>query len=74
MSNNSTVQSAFALARSGECSGIEDIRRLLKRDRHDQVDAHLSSPSLGRQLRQLCTEAMLLRNGPPSDQGEPVPG
>lgn len=64
MSNGSTVQSAFELARSGDCSGVEDIRRLLKRDRHDQVDAHLSSPSLNRQLRDLCTEAMLLRRDP----------
>jgi hypothetical protein len=57
MSSDSTVQSAFALARSGECAGVEDIRRLLKQQRHDQVDAHLSSPSLSRQLRQLCVEA-----------------
>ena len=68
MSNDSTVRSAFTLARSGDCSGIEDIRRLLKQQRHDNVDAHLSSPSLTRQLRQLCAEATLLRNGPDNDQ------
>ena len=62
MSTDSTVQTAFALARSGDCASIEDIRRLLKLDRHDQVDAHLSSPSLTRQLRQLCAEATALRN------------
>jgi hypothetical protein len=64
MSNNSTVQSAFALARSGDCSSIDDIRRRLKSDGHDQVDAHLSGPSLSRQLRQLCAEAMLPREAP----------
>lgn len=62
MSINSTVQSAFALARSGDCSSIDDIRRRLKRDGHDQVDAHLSGPSLIRQLRQLCAEALLPRS------------
>lgn len=62
MNGESTVQAAFALARSGVCSGIDDIRRLLKRDGHDQVDAHLASPSLSRQLRGLCTEAALVRS------------
>jgi hypothetical protein len=62
MNAGSTVQAAFALARSGACSGIEDIRRLLKRSGHDQVDAHLSSRSLSRQLRDLCTKAMLMRS------------
>jgi hypothetical protein len=61
MNNGSTVQTAFALARSGDCGGIDDIRRLLKRDGHDQVDAHLSSRSLSRQLRDLCIEAALVR-------------
>jgi hypothetical protein len=64
MSSDSTVQSAFALARSGDCSGIEDIRRLLKGEGHDQVDAHLSSRSLSRKLRNLCAEALLLRSDP----------
>jgi hypothetical protein len=64
MSINSTVQSAFALARSGDCSNIDDIRRRLKRDGHDQVDAHLSGPSLIRQLRQLCADAMLPQRAP----------
>jgi len=67
MSSDSTVQSAFALARSGNCAGIEDIRRLLKQERHEQVDAHLSSPSLSRQLRALCAEATLLQNGLATD-------
>lgn len=30
---------------------------MLKRERFDQVEAHLAGPSLGRQLRALCEAA-----------------
>ncbi len=53
----STLERAFELARSGECANPAEIRVRLKKERHDQVDAHLQGPSITRQLRQLCDEA-----------------
>jgi hypothetical protein len=57
METPSTLERAFALARSGACANIADIRLTLKRERFDQVEAHLAGHSIGRQLRALCDEA-----------------
>ncbi len=61
MQGPTTLERAFALARSGACSGLDEIRRTLKGERYDQVEAHLAGPSIGRQLRALCAEARLSR-------------
>ncbi len=58
-----TVERAFELARSGECVGVDDVRRVLKRERHDAVDAHLAGPSLTKRLRALCEEARQATGG-----------
>jgi hypothetical protein len=57
MQGPSTLERAFALARSGTCAGVADIRMTLKRERFDQVEGHLSGFSITRQLRALCDEA-----------------
>jgi len=57
MTSPTTLERAFALARSGSCTGLDDIRRTLKRERFDQVEAHLAGHSIGKQLRALCDEA-----------------
>ena len=57
MSGPTTLERAFALARSGTCASVADIRQRLRAERFDQVDAHLAGPSLARQLRDLCQEA-----------------
>ncbi|MDQ4088477.1 MAG: hypothetical protein M3177_10795 [Pseudomonadota bacterium] len=57
MTNPTTLERAFALARSGACASVNDIRLRLKQERFDQVDAHLAGPSLARQLRELCAGA-----------------
>lgn len=54
MATPTTLERAFALARSGDCTTIDEIRRRLKAERFDLVEAHLSSTSLTRQLRALC--------------------
>lgn len=56
-SSPSTLERAFQLARSGECASIAEIRVRLKKERHDQVEAHLQGPSINRQLRLLCEAA-----------------
>ena len=55
-----TLERAFDLARSGTCAGVPEIRLALKRERFDQVEAHLSGPSIVRQLRSLCEESRRL--------------
>jgi hypothetical protein len=57
MTQPTTVERAFELARSGSCASVQDIRRRLKSEGYDQVEAHLSGPSLGKQLRRLCEDA-----------------
>jgi hypothetical protein len=57
MQDPTTLERAFALARSGSCASVADIRSTLKKERYDQVEAHLAGPSVGRQLRTLCEEA-----------------
>ena len=52
-----TLERAFALARSGECASVGEIRLRLKKERCDSVEAHLSGPSISRQLRALCDAA-----------------
>lgn len=52
-----TLERAFDLARSGTCAGLPEIRIVLRRERFDQVEAHLAGHSIGRQLRALCEES-----------------
>ncbi|HEY0111568.1 MAG TPA: hypothetical protein VGB59_00290 [Allosphingosinicella sp.] len=52
-----TLERAFALARSGRCVSVSDIRVALKKERYDQVEAHLAGPAIGRQLRALCEQS-----------------
>lgn len=65
-SNPSTLERAFALARSGEYASVGEIRARLRRERCDSVDGHLSGPSITKQLRLLCDEA---RRRVPSETG-----
>ena len=57
MTGPTTLERAFALARSGTCASVNDIRVKLRAERFDQVDAHLAGPSIARQLRELCLES-----------------
>ena len=57
----STLERAFELARSGDYANTVEIRAQLKKERFDQVEAHLSGPAITRQLRQLCQQAAAKR-------------
>lgn len=57
MTPSSTIERAFALARSGTCANLHEIRLKLRAERYDQVDAHLAGSAISRQLRELCLEA-----------------
>jgi hypothetical protein len=52
-----TLERAFELARTGKFHSVEEIRKRLLKEHHDQVDSHLSGPMIRRQLRRACTDA-----------------
>jgi hypothetical protein len=52
-----TLERAFELARTGDCTSVDDIRKRLKAEQYSQVDAHLAGASVRRQLLDLCREA-----------------
>jgi hypothetical protein len=45
-----TVARAFELARGGTCQNVDDVRRLLAREGHSAIHAHLSGARLKKQL------------------------
>ena len=57
MNRISVVERAFELAQSGQCHGVDDIRRRLKEEQFSAIDEHLAGPSLKRQLADICTKA-----------------
>ena len=48
-----TVERAFEIARSGASLSIEGLKRRLKREGYDSVDAHLTGASIKRELTKL---------------------
>jgi hypothetical protein len=57
METTTTIERAFALARSGTCNNVAEVRLALKREGFEQVEAHLAGPAIAKQLRALCEEA-----------------
>lgn len=57
MQTPTTLERAFALARSGRFASVNEIRLALKRERYDQVEAHLAGQAIAKQLRALCEAA-----------------
>jgi hypothetical protein len=53
LNQQTTLERAFELAKSGDCLTISEIRSKLKKEQRDSVDAHLAGPALQRQLRTL---------------------
>jgi len=49
------LERAFALAESGDYSGVSEVRNQLRAEGYDI--AQLSGPSLAKQIRQICQEA-----------------
>ncbi|HWA63205.1 MAG TPA: hypothetical protein VG939_17640 [Caulobacteraceae bacterium] len=56
-SRSTTVQRAYELARSGECEGIADIKRILEAEGRDDIAGQLFGPTIGAALRRLCVAA-----------------
>jgi hypothetical protein len=54
-----TVERAYELARSGQCDSVQAIRKRLKEEHYDAVDAQLAGPAIQRDLRALCAAALV---------------
>ena len=59
--NVTTLERAFQLARSGDCTSMSDLAKVLKRERYDSVDSQLTGPKLRVQLRTIMMETRLKR-------------
>jgi hypothetical protein len=66
--DKSTLERAFELAREGRCHSIDDIRRALTRENYNDVQAHLTGPTIARQMRALIDAARAR-----DPHGSPIP-
>jgi hypothetical protein len=62
MKETSSVERAFALARSGQCRSISEIIRRLPVQDREAVEAHLRTPAARRELILICSDAWLAAN------------
>jgi len=60
-----TVERAYQLAQSGECAGVDAIRRRLSREGYVDAPQQLSAPTLRRSLTKLCLAAQNKSRPPP---------
>lgn len=58
MTLSNPVERAFTLARSGECRDVRELEQRLKHEGFFNVQHHLTSPSLRRQLREMMAKAL----------------
>ena len=59
-----TLERAFQLARTGDCTSMNDLAKALKQERHEGVDSQLMGPKLRVQLRTIMMEVRLKRFRP----------
>ena len=52
-----TIERAYQIAKSGGCADLRDIRRQLKQEGYEGVDAHFSGASIKRELQALIKAA-----------------
>jgi hypothetical protein len=52
-----TLQRAYEIARSGECTSLDELVQQLKTEQFEGVDVHIASASVRRELRQLSQSA-----------------
>ncbi len=50
MERKSILERAFELAKGGDCHTMNDIRRALVAEQHSNIEGHLGSRSLRKQL------------------------
>lgn len=65
------LERAFALARTGEYRRVKDLEKALAAEGYARSDLQLQSPSVRKQLRQLC-RAIPAAPVSGSDEAEPI--
>ena len=64
---------AFELARSGQYARVKELEKALAAEGYARADPQMHSPSVRKQLRQLCREAFLgspMRDASDAEQPE----
>ena len=61
MGSGATIERAFALARSGQCRTIGELKSRLRQERFDSIDAHLTGKLIKRQLAEAMATAVTER-------------
>ena len=51
------AERAFQLARSGACANVRDIKKRLKAEGYERVEAHIAGSTIVAPLVRLCIEA-----------------
>jgi hypothetical protein len=52
------IERAFELAKSGDCASPSEIRDILRREGYMDVTGQIAGPTLLKQLRTLCRDAV----------------
>ena len=61
MSTQNTIERAFQLARSGSVQTLDDLRRRLKSEGYEAVEAHLAGAAIRKQLAQIFADTAVER-------------
>lgn len=56
------LERAFELARSGDYPRVKELEKALSREGYAKGDPHIHSPSVRKQLRNLCVSSCNLQN------------
>jgi hypothetical protein len=51
------LERAFELARTGQFSRVKDLEKALAREGYARGDPHIQSPTVRKQLRQICCQS-----------------
>lgn len=71
MNKPTVIERAFDVARSGRCKSIDEVRAILSREGHFNVDAHLSGGVLRKQLNALIRAPRQVRAEPAATDEPP---
>jgi len=58
------IERAYALAQSGECDNVDDVKRRLSQEGYESVAAWFQSRTFKTALQTLCVEARKAPDGP----------
>ncbi|MBV9904273.1 MAG: hypothetical protein JO346_06800 [Alphaproteobacteria bacterium] len=70
----SVIERAFDVARSGKAAGVKDVEKQLLLDGYLDVRAQLSGPMLRKTLNELCRATTVLRSQPNRSAPPPSAG